>query len=144
MAAIESNITTHALGFPASVKGCDPDGVFATTANEKKVLAERWNAITDKLSVWLIEWGQNPSFTDEDGLVFPSGVSCSSACKLVIYMKDRSWPLPTGVIPDGEGGIVIENKQGSSYQCFEIDEDGLIRLSTFRNCKLLSQHNVEL
>jgi len=141
MSTLESRIAIRDIACLDSTKGCDPEGVFATTASDKKALAERWNAIVDRP---LIEWGLNPSFTDEDGLEFPSKKACASAVELAAYLRDDGGPLPTGVIPDGEGGIVFENKQDPSYQCFEIDENGLIVLLTFRDCKLRSKHNIEL
>jgi len=139
MAAIEISTTSRGSVCLDSTQGFNSE-VLATTASDKEQLAERWNAIVDQLSVW----GQDPSVVDEDGLVFPSGQSCAAACNLIIYMKEQGWSLPTGVIIDGEGGIVFENKQDPSYQRFEIDEVGFIVLSTFHNCKLSSRHNVEL
>jgi len=140
MTTTDIGTTIHGLDSPVSKEGFDP-GVLATTASDKKSLAEQWNAIVDRP---LIEWGLNPSFTDEDGFVFPSKNSCTSAVELAACMRDRGWSLPTGVIPDGEGGIVFENKQDPDYQRFEIDEDGRIILLTFRDCKFRSQHNVDL
>lgn len=138
MATTEIGTTIRGLDSPVSTEGFNP-GVLATTASDKKALAERWDAIVDRP---LIEWGRNPSFIDEDGLVFPSRESCSSACKLVIDMKNHGCSLPTGVIPDGEGGIVIEYKKDPLYQCIEIDDLGQGILFTFMNCKLLSQEPI--
>jgi len=140
MATTEIDTTIRGLDSPVSTEGFNP-GVLAITASDRKCLAEQWNAIIDQP---LIKWGLNPSVTDEDGLVFPSKKSCASAVELAARLRDHSWPLPTGVIPDGEGGIAFENKQGSSYQRFEMDENGHIMLLNFRDCKLLSQLNVEL
>jgi len=139
MAAINNSITIHGSVSPDDTKGYDPE-VLATTASDKEKLSEHWNAIVDQLS----EWGLDSSVVDEDGLVFPSGKSCAAACKLVIYMKEQGWSLPTGVIIDGEGGIVFENRQDPSYQRFEIDKSGRIILFTFHDCKFRSQHNVVL
>jgi len=139
MATLENGIAIRGLASPDSTKGFDPE-VLATTVSDKEKLSEHWNAIVDQLGVW----GLNLGIEDEDGLVFPSGESCATACNLVIYMKEKGWPLPTGVIIDGEGGIVFENKQDPFYRRFEIDEMGRIALLTFRDCKLLSQHSVEL
>ncbi len=140
MTTTEIGTTIHGLDNPVSTEGFDP-GVLATTASDKRSLAEQWNAIVDQP---LIDWGLNPSFEDEDGLVMPTGLAVAKASELVTILRNRGWSLPTGVIPDGEGGIAFENKQGSSYQRFEIDENGRIMLLTFRDCKLLSQHNIEL
>lgn len=140
MTRIESSVTTHGFDSLISVEGYDADEIFATTANDKKELTERWNAIVDQP---LIEWGQNPSFTDEDGLVSPSKESCASAVKLVAYLRTQGGSLPTGVVSDGEGGIAFENKQGPSYQRFDVDEAGHIALFVFHDCKLHSQYNFE-
>ncbi len=138
MATLENSIAIRGLVCPDSTKGFDPE-VLATTASDKEKLSERWNAIVDQP---LIEWGQNPSCDDEDGLVMPSGKSIAEACKLVKHMRDQDWPLPTDVIADGEGGIVFENKNDPIYQCVEIDALGQMILFTFKNCKLISEEPV--
>jgi len=139
MATTEISTTIHGQAFSTSEKEYDSNEILATTASDRKVLDECWSAIVDRLGVW----GLNPSVTDEDGLVSPSGESCSSACMLVIDMKDHGCSLPTGVIADGEGGIVFENKNDPIYQCVEIDEFGKMNLLTFKNGKLLSENPVE-
>jgi len=139
MATIEISTASRGLVCLDSTQGFDSE-ILATTVSDKEKLAERWNAIVDQLSVW----GQDPSVVDEDGLVFPSAQSCAAAGKLVICIKEQGWSLPTGVIIDGDGGVVFENKQGLSYQRFEIDELGRIVLFSFHDCQLRSQHSVEL
>jgi len=140
MTTTDIGTTIHGLDSPVSKEGFDP-GVLATTASDRKSLDEKWNAIVDQP---LIDWGLNPSFEDEDGLVMPTGLAVAKASELVTNLRNQGWSLPTGVIPDGEGGIVFENKQDPFYSRLEIDENGLIMLLTFRDCKLLSQLNVEL
>jgi len=142
MTTTEIGTTIHGLDSPVSTEGFDP-GVLATTASDRKSLNEKWNAIVDQP---LIDWGLNPSFEDEDGLVSPSREAIATAATLVRHLRwqKQNAPLPTDVIVDGEGGIVFENRHDPLYQRFEIDEQGHIVLLTFLDCVLYSQQIIEI
>jgi|GEM_PF-5979235 len=143
MPTAEKNIAIRDPIFRDEYAGTDVSDVdiLASTASEKETLAEGWYAIIDHP---LIEWSQRCDDFELEGLVGPSGKAISKAGKLVSYMRSQEWPLPTGIIADGEGGIVFENKQDPIYQRIEIDERGLMMFVTFRDCKLQEQLNIDI
>lgn len=121
--------------------------VLALTKRQKDQLAERWTDVIDRK---LIEWGKwrasedtQNEFRQED-FVGPTGEAIAKAYKFVKYMRGQGWPLPTGIIPDGEGGIAFENKQDTVYQRIEIDDCGIVHLATFRDCRLLERGLIDV
>lgn len=115
--------------------------VLATSVNARREQRDLWNNLIDHT---LIEWGHNSDLFVEDGLLPPTRVAIKKACNVAATMREREWPLPTGVIPDGEGGVVFENLNEPSYQRLEIEKDGLMYLVAFRDCTFLSRDLVEI
>ena len=113
-------------------------------AGEVKVREERaaaWDRIIDGK---LIEWGGAADDFEVDGLVPPSGTSISVALRLVKRLRKNDWPLPSGIIPDGEGGIVVENRHDPLYQRIEIDDQGRASLVTFHACQLVERVPIDI
>ena len=113
--------------------------VLVSDVNAEEELASHWDEVIDRR---LIKWGEwstsdnvRRSFAEE-GFVSPTGEAIRKAYKFVKYMRDEGWPLPTGIVPDGEGGIAFENRQDPLYQRIEIDDRGVAYLVTFRDCML--------
>lgn len=139
MTIAEFSTTVHdASGSPQALD-CDSDILATNTLgrDEEKAL---WSSIVDQP---LIDWGLHPGNVDEDGLVSPAGEAIATAYGLVDFMRQEGEPVPTAVIPDGEGGIVFENKVDPIYQRFEIDNSGRLMFLEFENCKLRLQQKIE-
>ena len=109
---------------------------LATSANEDRIRSEAWDRLIDEV---LIDWGTNPEQFDEEETAPPSGESLAVAGQLAVRMRDCGWPCPTGVIPDGEGGIVFERRQGGDYMRFEIQSNGTVEFASFCDCRLVER-----
>ncbi len=135
MPTSELAITETHLAERAEITGIGSlcENVLATEIDAREQIAPRWQEIIDHK---LIEWGHTQSEFEAEGLVGPNYKALSTAFKIVKYMREQSWPLPTGVIPDGEGGVVFENRHDPLYQRIEIDQNGCAFLATFHNCQL--------
>lgn len=116
----------------------EPD-ILASSAQKRDEEDERWSAMTDQL----IHWGYEESDFEVEGLVAPSHIAISRAGKFISMMRNNDWSLPTGIIADGEGGIVLENKQDPFYERIEIDELGSMKLVTFQDCKLIEEQVID-
>jgi len=123
------------------------EDVLATEIGLKESVAARWDEIIDHK---LIEWGSWRRSTmlqqdfEADGLIGPTSQAICKACQLVNRMRMDGWDLPTGIIPDGEGGIAFENRHGSLYQRIEIQANGEMFLVTFRDAKLLDRSQIDV
>src|SRR3972149_450027 len=123
------------------------NNVLASETEAREALTARGNEVIDHK---LIEWGRwqfdsklEEEF-DAEGFSGPSSEAIRKAYLLVKQMRKEEWDLPTGIIPDGEGGIVFENRRDSTYQRIEIDHKGAMCLVTFQNCVLESRVPVDV
>ena len=125
----------------------DYENVLVTEIDAREAAAVRWDEIIDRK---LIKWGswQNKTDLQEDfeaeGFIGPTSEAIRKAYRIVANMRQQLWPLPTGVIPDGEGGIVFENRQQLLYQRMEIDQNGETSLATFNNANLFDRCRIDI
>ena len=138
MPTTEPSITVRESGTSPTFSGArvGADEVAATTLmsiRDFEQPSDPWSRIVDEK---LIKWAADDHFLDDDGFEPPTSDSIARSAQLVKYMRERDFPLPTGVIPNGEGGIVFENRCDPAYQRLEIDETGRIELLMFENCEL--------
>lgn len=96
----------------------------------------------DAIDRKLIEWARDPSQLEDDGIEAPSREIISLACQFAIFMRDDAQPAPLRVVPDGDGGITFERKEGSLFEKIEIEQDGTIEHLRFINCRLVSRRRL--
>jgi hypothetical protein len=125
--------------FTNSRSADDRDDVLAINVRAKEAQEKGWDNIVDNK---LIEWAVTRKDFELEGLLGPSCEAISCAYELVNQMRKNLWPLPTGVIPDGEGGIVFENRQDPIYQRIEIDQGGRAYLATFDDFQLMDRVSI--
>ena len=98
----------------------DPQRTVATRAATEDELASaekhegfrrEWDDIIDRT---LVEWGRDPTALEEDELIPPTPQSVQLATP------------PTRVVPDGDGGIVLERWSGNQTESFEISAYGRV------------------
>ena len=99
-----------------------------------------WQKVIDDQ---LIEWGNDPSRLEDDGIEPPSGAIIRLAYDRVQKMRGEGWPPPLRVVPDGDGGIAFEWKDGPASCSIEIADDGSIELITFENSRLVSRQRIQ-
>jgi hypothetical protein len=143
MTIAEINAAMRAVHEPyrSVTKAQMEDRVLASALNVEERVSAEWDAIVDHK---LIEWGNDQSAFQDEGLIGPTNQAIQKAHALVSFMRSNDWPLPTGVVPDGEGGIVFENRHEPTYQRIEIEPTGKMCLVTFRNCHLVSRDPVDV
>lgn len=95
-----------------------------------------WQAVLDYT---LVEWGRNPSRFAEDGLTPPSAKAIDEAYRVALYFRDHDKAPPLRVVPNGDGGIVFERRQGEIFETIEIQEDGSAEWAIFHNGRLRSR-----
>ena len=98
-----------------------------------------WQKVIDDR---LIEWGKDPSRLEDDGIEAPSRPIIVLACRVARVMRDAGKPPPLRVVPDGDGGIAFEWKDGPASHAIEIEEDGSIEMITFENYRLVSRQRI--
>lgn len=82
----------------------------------------------------------------DDGITLPSRKALSVACRIAFRLRECSWPLPASlrVVPNADGGIVLEWEDGPFFRTIEVDEDGAVEFCEFHGQKLSRRTVFEL
>jgi hypothetical protein len=127
-----TNLTTISGSIrPISVTYAADDELLVSGEVEKNRAA--WLEIIDHK---LIDWGLKNGEVDEDGITWPSRKSLSESIMLIKEMSSKGMATPTHVVPNGDGGVVFEQKAGGSFESIEIFEDGSKEYRLFFNSLL--------
>jgi hypothetical protein len=96
----------------------------------------RWQDVIDKK---LIEWGRNPQQVAEDDLIPPTARATNAAVGIAVKMRDQGFLPPLRVVPDGDGGIVLERWEGAASESIEICHDGSAEFVQCRNHRVVQR-----
>ena len=101
---------------------------------------EAWQKLIDQL----IDWSTSPSAIDEDEWQSPSIDAINRAYHLLDLLRRNSCAIPSRIVVNGEGGIVLERRAGSDVETFEIEEDGSVEYVAFANSRLRDRRRMSL
>ena len=125
---------------PAVVStGAASDETLANNALECPANREGWERVIDDC---LVKWGQDPSLLEDEDIVPPSLEIVRKACELAMEWRDQGHSPPLRVVPDTDGGISFERRDGDWFQSLNILEDGRVELATFHDCRLYSRQEL--
>lgn len=129
----------------------DPPRRVATGAAKDDSLASsldprNWDAWQEVIDEKLIEWGRDPGQLAEDDLIPPTRESVQRATRIALAFRDDGDPPPLRVVPDGDGGIVLERWRDSLTESIEIDAQGVAEYVVCRHGRVTqrSRFDVEL
>jgi hypothetical protein len=89
----------------------------------------------------LIGFGLENGAADDDGIQWPSRRAIQAAFR---WLNSLDGLLPDSIVPNGEGGIVLERTQRTSAtEKIEISSTGQSEYFCFENCKLTVRQPVE-
>jgi len=94
--------------------------------------AREWERIIDEK---LVEWGREPAALAEEDLYPPTPAAIQRASDIAMRYRAEVSP-PQRVIPDGDGGIILEWWNGSRSNSIEIDGDGHAELVVLERGKV--------
>jgi hypothetical protein len=99
-------------------------GLSAARENLQLQNKNKWNVCIDNV---LIEMGRHPqAYADiEEGILPPTHKAIATAIQFAHYARDRMWPSPGQILPDGEGGLHFQRAVLSGVIIsFEARSDG--------------------
>lgn len=128
--ASDSNYTSTLPGNAGSSLTTSPD-----------LLSPKWNEIYDGL---ILLWKNTPNRAQSDHEE-PTRAAIQSALQIVLELKSR-YPMlpPTGMMPDGSGGIILERRDGNILRSFTFYSDGLSVLDIFNDGRMLASYDFAL
>ena len=110
---------------------------LASTQNQERQRA--WSQVIDDK---LIEWGSHPEILEDKDFVPPTAKSLARAADIAMFFRDDVAPLPTGVVPDGDGGLTFERQSGTLFESLNIYEDGSVEILVFEDGRLRDRKKV--
>jgi hypothetical protein len=87
------------------------------------------------------DWCSSPPDWDE-GIEVPSRTTLRLAEEIALVLRRRGMPAPSRVLPDGEGGVVFERREGDLYEALNVFSDGSVGLKRFRSGRMISSECV--
>lgn len=84
----------------------------------------------------LREWRSSPPDWEEDGIEVPSRRLLQLAEEIAFALRAKQQPEPMRVLPDGDGGVVFERRQGALYEALNVTADCTVSLKRFRSGRL--------
>ncbi|MCG3128322.1 MAG: hypothetical protein CHACPFDD_03205 [Phycisphaerae bacterium] len=97
---------------------------------------EAWRKVVD---CTLIEWGARPEQLAEAELIPPTRPAVQRAIQIAESFRESSAPPPMRVVPDGDGGIVMERWTETTMRSIEIDRDGCAELVMTRDARVIER-----
>ena len=119
--------------------------VVHTNVTDDAALANSESHSSDDYASWdgaidrLIRWWRDPGVLEDDDFVVPSRATLHAAIQIAKLLQQSQEPPPLRVVPDGEGGISFERRDGQVFESLNVLEDGTVELLLFRNCRLCSR-----
>lgn len=95
-----------------------------------------WERVIDDT---LIAWGCDPSHLEDEGIDPPSRETIYRAILLAQAYRDEGRPSPDSVVPDANGGVVFERREGSISEVLHVWEDGTIEYQLFQGSRLMER-----
>ena len=123
---------------------------FAMDAPGYQLLASELREGSDEIKVWktaidrLLDWRKDTSQLIDEDMLPPTPDIIDIACTLAAKLRDEGQPGPMCVVPDGEGGIVFERRDGFRFQTFSVEADGRVELISFENSRLTERCVISL
>jgi len=85
----------------------------------------------------LMNWLRNPSQVEDEGVDAPSGTILRLSMDLAERLRDEGVAAPDSVVPDPNGGIVFERRDGDVSEVIHIWDDGSVEYMRFLGTHLV-------
>ena len=121
-------------------------GPIQTSAAEEGLLVNVWRIAQHRDPRWqsiidekLIEWSAFPGQFESEEFQVPAAVAIGLASDIAHSCWKQGVAAPTRVVPNGEGGVVFERIDGTTFEAIEIEADGQVEYRVFEKSRLVGQ-----
>jgi hypothetical protein len=105
----------------------------------QRAARESWQDAIDRK---LIEWGRTPSPLEDIGVDPPTKETIQRAIRLAEVFRDEGLPGPESVVPDPNGGIVFERREGDVAEVCHLWDDGTTEYQRFEGTRLVERRTL--
>lgn len=129
---LQQDIYTLSKAVPEPQTRVESECLLVSYAPEEDVSA--WNELSDSLIGWALHCEEDD---EGDGLKWPSRALLAKAYSVACAMRDAKVPVPSNVVPNGEGGVAFEWQVGPYFTKIELAKDGSSEFLAFDHGKLV-------
>lgn len=105
-------------------------------ARREEARRDAWQRLIDgKLLAWLRDPGQ----LEDDGIDAPTATIVRLSLDWAEQWRDEGLPAPNSIVPDPNGGIVFERREGNVSEALHVWDDGSAEYMRFRGTQLVER-----
>jgi len=105
-------------------------------ADREAVRREAWQRLIDER---LLEWLSRPTQLDEDGFDAPTATIIRLSLDLAERFCEEGFPPPDSIVPDPNGGIAFERREGHVSEVLHVWDDGSVEYMRFHGTQLVER-----
>lgn len=117
----------------------------ATSAEQETAVASSavtiWEHFIDHT---LIKWGENSSLFADEEFDGPGREIISRAIEIAKQYARDGKPAPDRIVPDADGGLVFERRQGTLSEKIHLWDDGLVEYVQLHGTRVVERYPLEL
>lgn len=102
-------------------------------AQRNQAQREAWQDLIDRN---LLTWLRNPSDIEDDGFDAPSPTILRLSLDLAERFREEGLPAPDSIVPDPNGGIVFQRREGNVSEMLHVWDDGSVEYMCFHGTTL--------
>lgn len=102
-------------------------------ASREEARREAWQRLIDQ---GLLEWLRDPSQLEDDGIDVPTATIVRLSLDLAERFREEGFPSPDRIVPDPNGGIVFERREGNVSEVLHVWDDGSVEYMRFHGTQL--------
>ena len=102
-------------------------------ARHEEARREAWQRLIDAK---LLQWLRDPSQLEDDGTDAPTPTIVRLSLDLAERFREEGLPAPDSIVPDPNGGIVFERREGDVSEVLHVWDDGLAEYMRFHGTQL--------
>lgn len=100
--------------------------------------AEQWERVESQL----VQWEQNPDELEDEGLEPPNPETVPLIRDVCQALRGISVDPPLRLVPNCDGGAVLEWRTAPFLWSVEVELDGTLELSVFRADRLVTRYRI--
>lgn len=99
-------------------------------------IRDSWQKLIDHK---LLDWLRDPSQLEDDGIDAPSETIIRLSLDLAEDCRDQGLPVPDSIVPDPNGGVVFERREGNESEVLHVWDDKTVEYMRFHGTRLVER-----